>query len=124
MARKLKDEDLLLLMLSGKSQIEIAKELGVTKATITRRVHTKEFADMLAQYRKKILDGVITDLTTNAQKSVKTLVQLLDEENPKVRFNAASKILQLTQDYSLQHDLLKDIEEIKQKLQEQQEHEV
>ena len=40
MARKLKDEDLLLLMLSGKSQTVIAKELGVTKATITRRVHT------------------------------------------------------------------------------------
>ena len=113
MARKLKDDDLLLLMLSGKSQTVIAKELGVTKATITRRIHTPEFAEMLAQYRKKVLDGVITDLTTNAQKSVSTLVQLLDEENPNVRFNAASKILQLTQDYSLQNDLMKDIEEIK-----------
>lgn len=120
MARKLKDEDLLLLMLSGKSQTVIAKELGVTKATITRRVHTKEFSDMLAQYRKKVLDGVITDLTTNAQKSVRTLVQLLDEENPNVRFNAASKILQLTQDYSLQNDLMRDIEKIKQAQQEQE----
>ena len=120
MARKLKDEDLLLLMLSGKSQTVIAKELGVTKTTITRRVHTKEFEDMLAQYRKKVLDSVITDLTTNAQKSVKTLVQLLDEETPNVRFNAASKILQLTQDYSLQNDLMKDIEYIKQAQHEQE----
>lgn len=121
MARKLKDEDLLLLMLSGKSQTVIAKELGVTKATITRRIHTPEFADMLAQYRKKVLDGVITDLTTNAQKSVATLVQLLDNENPYIQLQAACKILQLTQDYSLQHDLLKDIEEIKQAQQEQEE---
>ena len=120
MARKLKDEDLLLLMLSGRSQTAIAKELQVTKATITRRVHTKEFAEMLSQYRKKILDGVVTELTTNAQKSVNTLVQLLDEENPNVRFNAASKILQLTQDYSIQTDLLKDIEEIKKAQREQE----
>ena len=120
MARKLKDEDLLLLMLSGKSQTVIAKELGVTKATICRRVHTPEFAEMLSHYRKKIIDGVCTDLATNAQKSVNTLVQLLDEDNPNVRFNAASKILQLTQDYSLQNDLMKDIEEIKQAQQEQE----
>lgn len=120
MARKLKDDDLLLLMLSGKSQTVIAKELGVTKATITRRVHTPEFAEMLAQYRKKALDACMTDLTTNAQKSVSTLVQLLDEDNPNVRFNAASKILQLTQDYSLQTDLMRDIEEIRQAQQEQE----
>lgn len=113
MARKLKDEDLLLLMLSGKSQTEIARTLNCTKATITRRIHTPEFAEMLSQYRKRVIDGVITDLTTNAQKSVSTLVQLLDDNSPNVRFNAASKILQLTQDYSLQTDLLKDIEEIK-----------
>lgn len=120
MARKLKDEDLLLLMLSGKSQTVIAEELSVTKTTITRRIHTPEFAEMLAQYRKKILDGVITSLTTNAQKSVNTLVQLLDEESPSIRLNAASKILQLTQDYTLQTDLMRDIEEIKQAQREQE----
>lgn len=120
MARKLKDEDLLLLMLSGKSQTVIAKELGVTKATITRRIHTPEFAEMLSQYRKRVLDGVVTELTTNAQKSVTTLVQLLDEESPSIRLSAASKILQLTQDYSLQTDLLKDIEEIKKAQREQE----
>lgn len=120
MARKLKDDDLLLLMLSGKSQTVIAKELGVTKATICRRVHTPEFAEMLAQYRKRVLDGVITDLTANSQKAVDVLVNLLYDNNPNVRFNAASKILQLTQDYSLQMDLMHDIEEIKRTQQEQE----
>lgn len=120
MAKMIKDEDLLLLMLSRRSQTEIAKELGVTKATITRRVHTPEFAEMLAEYRKKALDACMTDLTTNAQKSVKTLVKLLDESNPNVRFNAASKILQLSQDFSLQNDLMRDIEEIRQAQQEQE----
>ena len=120
MARKLKDEDLLILMLSGKSQTIIAKELRCTKATITRRIHTPEFEAMLSQYRKKVLNGIVTDLTTNAQKSVNTLVQLLDEDNPNVRLNAACKILQLVQDFSLQHDLLKEVEAIKSKLQEQE----
>ena len=113
MARKLKDDDLLLLMLSGKSQTVIAKELGVTKATITRRVHTKEFAEMLAQYRKKALDACMTDLTSYAQKAVSTMGKLLDEESPKIRLAASDKILQYAQDYSLQADLLKDIEAIK-----------
>lgn len=118
MARKLKDEDLLRMMLSGKSQTAIANELGVTKTTITRRVHTSEFQEMLSEYRKRIIDGVVTDLTANAQKSVQTLVQLLDEESPTVRLNAACKILQLTQDYTIQSDLMREIESIKQAQQE------
>ena len=118
MARKLKDEDLLLLMLSGKSQTVIAKELGCTKATITRRIHTPEFADMLAEYRKRAIDGAMTELTTYAQKAVTTLGQLLDEDSPKIRLNASDKILRYVQDYSLQNDLMKDIEEIKQAQQE------
>lgn len=120
MARKLKDEDLLLLMLSGKSQTVIARELGVTKATITRRIHTPEFAEMLSQYRKKAIDSAMTELTTYAQKAVTTLGQLLDETNPKIRLNTCDKILRYVQDYSLQTDLLKDIEEIKKAQREQE----
>lgn len=120
MARKLRDEDLLLLMLSGRSQTAIAKELQVTKATICRRVRTPEFAEMLSQYRRKALDATMTDLTSYAQKAVTTLGELLDDENPKIRLAASDKILQYAQDYSLQADLLKDIEEIKQSQQEQE----
>lgn len=69
---------------------------------------------MLSDYRRRILDGILTELTANAQKSVKTLVKLLDSETPSIQLQAASKILSLSQDYCIEKDLMKDIEELKQ----------
>ena len=113
MAKKVDDKTLLALCLTGKTQTEIARTLGMTKAQICRRINTEDFQTMLSQYRKRVLDGILTDLTANAQKSVLTLVKLLDNENPFVQFNAASKILSMAQEYGIQKDLMRDIEDLK-----------
>ena len=113
MAKKVDDKTLLALCLTGKTQTEIARTLGMTKAQICRRINTEDFQTMLSQYRKRVLDGILTDLTANAQKSVKTLVKLLDNENPFVQFNAASRILSMAQEYGIQKDLMCDIEDLK-----------
>lgn len=112
MARKIRDEDLLPLMLSGKSQVAIAEELGVTRAAVCNRVNDPDFVEVLAQYRRRILDGIVTDLTSSAQKCVATLEQLLDDDSSSIRLSAASKILSLVQDYSIQHDLLRTVDRI------------
>ena len=112
MARKIRDEDLLPLMLSGKSQVAIAEELGVTRAAVCNRVNDPDFVEVLAQYRRRILDNIVTDLTSSAQKCVATLEQLLDDDSSSIRLSAASKILSLVQDYSIQHDLLRTVDRI------------
>lgn len=113
MAKKVDDKTLLALCLTGKTQTEIAKTLGMTKTQICRRINTESFQIMLSDYRKRMLDGILTDLTANAQKSVKTLVKLLDNDNPFVQFNAASKILSMSQEYGIQKDLMRDIDDLK-----------
>lgn len=110
MTKKVDDKTLLALCLTGKTQTQIAKELGMTKAQICRRINTDDFQTMLSDYRKKVLDGVLTDLTAHAQKSVQTIVQLLDNENPYIQLQAACKILSMSQDYGIQKDLMRDIE--------------
>ena len=110
---KISNETLLCMVLSGKSQADIAREMGMSKEQVCRRVNAPDFQDLLAEYRKKMVDNVYVDLTANAQKAVTVLVDLLDDSNPFVRYNSACKILSALQDYSIQQDLMKSIEELK-----------
>ena len=113
MAKKVSDDVLLAFCLSGKTQTAIAKELGMTKAQICKRIKQPEFQETLSEYRKKVLDGTLADLTANARKATQTLVKLLDDDNPFIQLKAATQILSMTQDISIQKDLMKEIEEIR-----------
>lgn len=112
---KIKDEQILPLVLAGYSQRQIAEMLNATPTTISKRIKRKEFADQLSAYRKGILDNTITRLTSLSSRAVDVLAELLESENDFVRFNSASKILSMAQDYSLQTDLLKQIEELRER---------
>jgi predicted ArsR family transcriptional regulator len=111
---KIDNTTLLTLCLSGKTQAQIAKELHMTKAQVCRRVNDADFQQLLSEYRKAVLDSVLTELTASAHKSVETLVALLDDENSFARLQAACKILSLAQEYGIQKDLMQDIAEWKQ----------
>lgn len=119
--QKIDDKTLLYLMLTGKSQADIAKMLNMTRTQICRRVNTPEFRKILSEYRTKMIDGILSELSINALKAVNVLVELLDSDNDFVRFNASSKILSLVQDYNLQNDLLHELEEIKESQKQQAE---
>ena len=110
---KIDNETLLAKLLSGQSQADIARELGMSKVQVCRRVNTEEFQSMLSDYRQRVLDGVYADLNANARKAVDVLVSLLDDPNAFVRYNAACKILNSVQEYGLQRDLMKDIQDLK-----------
>ena len=110
---KATDDQLLSMMLSGQSQADIARELNMSKQQVCRRVNTEEFQSMLSDYRQRVLDGVYADLNANARKAVDVLVSLLDDPNAFVRYNAACKILNSVQEYGLQRDLMKDIQDLK-----------
>ena len=119
--QKIDDKTLLYLMLTGKSQADIAKMLNMTRTQICRRVNTQEFRKILSEYRTKMIDGILSELSINALKAVNVLVELLDSDNDFVRFNASSKILSLVHDYNLQNDLLHELEEIKESQKQQAE---
>lgn len=112
--KKVDDKQLLALCLSGYRQTDIARELKMTPAAVSRRINKPAFQDMLAEYRKRVIAGAMTELTANTQKSVNTLVELLEDESSFIRLKASSKILELAQEYSVQNDIMRDIEEWKQ----------
>lgn len=105
-ARKLSDEDLLVALLTSKSQAEAAQKLGVSKQTVTRRVNVPAFKEKFLQYRKNILDNVNTQLVNGTQEAVNVLVGLLKSKNEVTRYNASSRILSLAQDYLSMQDIM------------------
>ena len=111
--QRIKDDQILQLMLIGTPQNVIAQRLGVTPNTICKRVNSAEFIAKLQGQRKRILDATVTGLIDNSREAVRVLGELLHSENDFVRFNAASKILSLALDYSLEADLANEVEEIK-----------
>lgn len=114
MGYKIDDSKLMALCLTGRTQTQIAEELGMTKAQICRRINKPSFQEMLSAYRKQVLDAVLTELTAYSQRSVETLVSLLDDESSFIKLQAACKILALAQDYGVQRDILRDVEEWRQ----------
>lgn len=112
MARKLKTEDLLLAMLTCRSQKEAAEILGVTEQTICKRIKENDFKEQFSNYRKQIIDNASTRLVNGAQKAVDVLVDLLESESEITRYNASSKILQITNDYVSMQDIIMRIDRL------------
>ena len=117
---KVSDEQLLSMLLSGSTQADICRELGMCKQQVSKRVNSPQIQEMLSEYRQKVLDGVFTDLTANTRKAADTLVKLLDHKNAFVQYNAACKILSTVTDISLMKDLMKDIADLKEAQQAEQ----
>ena len=119
--RRVSDDDLLRLAVTGISKRQIAKEVGMTPTAVTNRFKEPELAQKLAECRRMMLDSVITKLTANTERAVDVLAELLESDNQFVQFNAASKILSMSQDYQLQHDLMQEVERLKEAQREMQE---
>lgn len=117
---KIDNETLLAKLLSGQSQADIARELGMSKQAVCERVNKPEFQSMLHDYRKKVLDSAYADLTANIRKAVDTLCGLMDSKNEFVRYSASTKIIQTAMDFAIAQDLMKDIADLKEAQQAEQ----
>ena len=117
MARKLKTEDLLLAMLTCRSQKEAAEILGVTEQTICKRIKENDFKEQFSKYRKQIIDNTSTRLVISSQRAVDVLVDLLDSESEITRYNASAKILQITSDYVSLQDIILRLDKLEQDIQ-------
>lgn len=113
MQKKVEDAQIISLLISGKTQTEISKEVGLSLSHLNRRIHRPDFQTQLTEYRKQIIQNTLTELTSHSQKAVRVLAMLMDAPNDFVKFNSASRILSLVQDYTCQVDLMLEIEQLK-----------
>jgi hypothetical protein len=112
MAKKINDDDLLLALLTTKSQTEAAEALGINKQTISRRVNKPEFKAKFTEFRKQMLDKVNTQLVNSSSKAVQVLVELMNSRNEMTRYNASSRILSLAQDYISMQDIVERLDRL------------
>lgn len=73
---------------NGKSLDDIAKDAGIGRSSVYRALEAKSIT--------KIIEKAEEKLTYSATKAANVMVDLLDEEDPGIRFKAAYAILQGT----------------------------
>ena len=111
--KRIDDNEIIVAVLTSGSYAEAAKALGVSKQTISRRMKDEQLKNRVIEYRKNILDTVNMRLIDGASKAVDVLLQLLESESELTRYNSASRILGLTQDFIESADIIAQIDKLK-----------
>ena len=93
-AHSRRDELLLAALASGRPIEQAAQAAGVSKRTAYRRLADPRFAARLAQARDELISSALGELVEGASKAVKTLTELLDADDERVRLAAAKSHLE------------------------------
>jgi transposase len=89
------DDALVLALACGLSAEQAAKQVGVSAATVRRRLDDPAFQSRLVELRGEMLERAAAMLTAAAVESVRTLADLLKPANgPATRLTAARSILE------------------------------
>ena len=79
----------IILLASGKTNTETAKEIGVERETVSRwKNHDAMFAALLSYQQAALWDAAADKLRANALKAAGALGELLDHDDPDVRLKA------------------------------------
>ena len=81
------------LAVAGKTDDEIAAELGISNTTVKKHLKQRDVVARVKTLRSEIVEQVLERLTTVAGHAVSTLRGLLDDEDPKIRMEAAKLVL-------------------------------
>lgn len=112
---KVTDEELISCLLkNGGNQSATATELGLSAPTVCNRLKLKHTKELLRKTRQRILDNAINSIIAKNSTAVERLGELLDDENPFVKLQAISKILQYSKDYITIEDISKRLDELEQ----------
>lgn len=107
------DNEILVAVLSSRSYSEAAKSLGISKQTISRRMKDTELKSRVIELRKNVLDTINMRLIDGSKQAVEVLINLLNSDNELTRYNSASRILGLTQDFVESADIINELEQLK-----------
>ncbi|WP_405317717.1 hypothetical protein [Ruminococcus sp.] len=97
------------------NQTMTAKELGMTKAAVCRRLKSEKLQILLRENRKKIIDSTLNQIISLNLKSAAVLAELLTNENPFVRLQTVRQITALSKDYLVINDLQTRLDELEAK---------
>jgi transposase len=89
-----KQEKATLLLLSGKTILEVSKFVGVNERTLYRWLATPEFQQRLEQEKKKLREQAFDKLKAILNKAVEKLETLIDDKNSLIGLRACQTVLE------------------------------
>lgn len=104
-ANKISDLEIIQAVLSSETQKQAAERLHITQATLSRRLKNPKLKAELSKYRLGLIDKTSTELIKSNIIATEKLVELLNSDSELTRYNASTKILQLSRDYVLMSDI-------------------
>ena len=112
--RESQDQVLVVALAAGKTH-EVAGELaGVSAKTVQRRLLDADFTARVTRGRAARHAQISGALLTSAEQAVTTLVDLLDDADPKVRLAASRELLTSSHRYVDQADVLERLRSLEQ----------
>jgi hypothetical protein len=94
-ARRLADDQALLLLASGKSVTKTAAKTGLSRRTLTRRLNDPAFRRRLSKFRAELFERGMGILAAAQAGAASALVRLLKSENESVRLGASRSVFEL-----------------------------
>jgi HEAT repeat protein len=89
-----KQEKALELMIQGVTDVEIAKRIGVARQTISNwRHYDTVFIETLEDQRRMLREKTRDSLIGLGEKAIEVLKNALEDEDPKIRLQAAKEVL-------------------------------
>lgn len=104
-ANKITDLQIIQAILSTDTQKQASEKLNITQATLSRRLKNPKLKAELSKYRLEIIDKTSTELIKSNIIATEKLTELLASDSELTRYNASTKILQLSRDYVMLSDI-------------------
>lgn len=113
-----KDERLAVLLASGVTRQKSAQEVGYSLRTVYARLGEPEFARLVDDYRRRMLDQAVGKLTASLGKSIEFLEAQRDDPElpPAIRQRAAIEVLDQAVKVSNHADIDRRMAEIERRL--------
>ena len=118
MGKHITDEELLNAVMITTTQKEASALLGVSEQTVCNRIQKDSFKTLLNAYRRDLFDITSNRIVSSSMRALETLLELLDSDSEMVRYNTATKILSLGQQYVASQDILKRIDNVERSMNE------
>lgn len=94
MSRIITDEELLTAVLSNPTYAEAARQLGISKNTVTRRLQNEELHSRLLKMRKDVLATVNQYMISKSSEAIDEIYSIMKKsESDSVRLSAANSFI-------------------------------
>ncbi len=110
---QLTDAEILDTVLRFGTITEAARQLGVCRSTLSKRVNSDSYKELLSAYQEEVLDQTAAKLLQMNEEALMELHELItNDQSPRTRLAAVKTILAETKEYLMLSRLQNQIKEL------------